>query len=91
VRRIHAYFEYQPCRSGKYPQEFLKGCKGYLHTDAYTSYKKVPDEMRTVTDESGSFTVSGFLGEYEIGCRGRKGSFILGKGNENTVAKISIV
>ena len=34
-------FEYQPGRSGKYPQEFLKGFQGYLHTDAYAGYKKV--------------------------------------------------
>jgi len=29
-------FEYKPCRSGEYPQKFLKGFKGYLHTDAYS-------------------------------------------------------
>jgi transposase len=34
-------FEYQPGRSGKYPQKFLKGFKGYLHTDAYAGYQKV--------------------------------------------------
>ena len=34
-------FEYQPGRSGKYPQEFLKGFQGYLHTDAYAGYNKV--------------------------------------------------
>jgi len=34
-------FEYQPGRNGKYPQEFLKGFTGYLHTDAYSGYKKV--------------------------------------------------
>lgn len=34
-------FEYQPGRSGKYPQEFLKGFKGYLHSDAYSGYKKI--------------------------------------------------
>ena len=39
-------FEYQPGRSGKYPQEFLKGFKGYLHTDAYAGYKKVPGITR---------------------------------------------
>lgn len=36
-------FEYRPGRSGKYPQEFLKGFKGYLHSDAYAGYKKIPD------------------------------------------------
>lgn len=39
-------FEYQPGRSGKYPQEFLKGFKGYLHTDAYAGYNKVPEITR---------------------------------------------
>lgn len=39
-------FEYQPGRSGKYPQEFLKGFKGYLHTDAYSGYKKIPGITR---------------------------------------------
>jgi len=34
-------FDYRTGRSGKYPQEFLKGFKGYLHTDAYSGYKKV--------------------------------------------------
>jgi transposase len=34
-------FEYQPGRSGEYPQEFLKGFNGFLHTDAYSGYKKV--------------------------------------------------
>lgn len=39
-------FEYQPGRSGKYPQEFLKGFKGYLHSDAYSGYIKVPGITR---------------------------------------------
>jgi len=39
-------FEYQPGRSGKYPQEFLKGFSGFLHTDAYAGYKKVPEITR---------------------------------------------
>jgi transposase len=34
-------FEYQPGRSGKYPQEFLKGFTGFLHSDAYSGYKKI--------------------------------------------------
>ena len=34
-------FEYQPGRSGKYPKEFLKGFKGYLHADAYPGYRKI--------------------------------------------------
>jgi transposase len=39
-------FEYQPGRSGNYPQEFLKGFEGYLHTDAFSGYKKVPEVTR---------------------------------------------
>jgi transposase len=39
-------FEYQPGRSGKYPQDFLKGFNGFLHTDAYSGYKKVPGITR---------------------------------------------
>lgn len=35
------YFDYRPGRSGKYPQEFLKGFHGYIHTDAYKGYEKV--------------------------------------------------
>lgn len=36
-------FEYQPGRSGQYPMKFLTGFKGYLHTDAYAGYNRVPD------------------------------------------------
>lgn len=39
-------FEYQPGRSGKYPQEFLKGFNEYLHTDAYSGYNKIPGITR---------------------------------------------
>jgi len=39
-------FEYQPGRSGDYPQNFLKEFKGYLHTDAYSGYKKVSEITR---------------------------------------------
>lgn len=39
-------FEYQPGRSGKYPQKFLKGFKGYLHTDAYSGYQTIPGITR---------------------------------------------
>ena len=39
-------FEYQPGRSGSYPQEFLKGFKGFLHSDAYSGYKKLPEITR---------------------------------------------
>lgn len=36
---------------------------------------------RNVTDESAKVTVSGFLGEYEVSCGGKKASFFLDKGN----------
>lgn len=39
-------FEYQPGRSGSYPQKFLKGFQGFLHSDAYSGYNKVPGVMR---------------------------------------------
>lgn len=35
--------EYQPDRKAKRPDEFLKGFKGYLHTDGYEVYHKLPD------------------------------------------------
>jgi hypothetical protein len=31
-------YEYQPDRRAKRPAEFLKGFKGYLHTDGYAAY-----------------------------------------------------
>lgn len=39
-------FEYQPGRSRKYPEAFLKDFKGYLHSDAYTGYEKIPGITR---------------------------------------------
>lgn len=35
------FFEYQPGRSGKYPETFLKDFTGFIHTDAYKGYEKV--------------------------------------------------
>ena len=40
------YFEYQPGRSGKYPQDFLEGFRGYIHTDACKGYNGLPDVTR---------------------------------------------
>lgn len=34
-------FDYQPGRSGTFPQKFLKGYTGYIHTDAYKGYEKI--------------------------------------------------
>ena len=52
-------FEYQPGRGGKYPQEFLKGFKGYLHTDAYAGYKKIPGIIRCMCWKSPSTQIRG--------------------------------
>lgn len=40
------FFEYQPGRGGKYPQAFLSSYQGFIHTDAYKGYEKVPDVTR---------------------------------------------
>ena len=38
-------YDYQPDRKAKRPAEFLKGFKGYLHTDGYSGYHGLPDEV----------------------------------------------
>jgi len=38
-------FDYQPDRKAKRPAEFLKGYKGYLHTDGYEVYHGLPQEI----------------------------------------------
>ncbi|MCL2768419.1 MAG: IS66 family transposase, partial [Synergistaceae bacterium] len=38
-------YEYSPGRSGDYPEKFLKGFKGYLHTDAYAGFHKLEKSM----------------------------------------------
>ena len=38
-------YEYQPGRSGDYPQEFLRGFKGMLQCDGYQGYNKVNDTL----------------------------------------------
>ena len=40
------YFEYQPGRGGKYPEAFLKGYEGYIHTDAYSGYNGITGVKR---------------------------------------------
>ena len=40
------YFEYRPGRSGKYPEAFLRGYEGYIHTDAYSGYNAVSGVKR---------------------------------------------
>lgn len=41
-------YDYQPDRRAKRPAEFLSGFKGYLHTDGYESYHKLPEEIVVV-------------------------------------------
>ena len=36
-------YEYQPRRSAEHPKQFLSDFKGYLHTDGYAGYHKLPD------------------------------------------------
>src|SRR5699024_853034 len=36
-------FDYQQTRAGKHPNAFLKGFKGYLHTDGYAGYNGLLD------------------------------------------------
>ena len=43
-----ALLEYQPDRKASRPQEFLKGFQGYLHTDGYEAYHKLPEEIVVV-------------------------------------------
>ena len=39
-------FEYQPTRSGEHARRFLEGFHGYLQTDGYSGYDKVPEVTR---------------------------------------------
>jgi transposase len=39
-------FDYQPSRGGKNAADYLKGFKGYLHTDGYSGYGKVENVTR---------------------------------------------
>lgn len=41
-------FVYQPGRSGVFPQKFLDGYSGYIHTDAYKGYEKVSGITRCI-------------------------------------------
>ena len=40
--------EYQPGRGAKHPTTFLEGFRGYLHTDGYAGYHKLPEEISVV-------------------------------------------
>ena len=39
-------FEYQPTRSGEHARRFLQGFRGFLQTDGFAGYNKVPDVTR---------------------------------------------
>lgn len=41
-------YEYQPDRKAKHPEAFLQGFQGYLHTDGYEGYHKLPDGITVV-------------------------------------------
>lgn len=41
-------YDYQPDRRALRPQEFLKDFKGYLHTDGYDVYHKLPENIVVV-------------------------------------------
>lgn len=41
-------YDYQPDRKKERPANFLKGYKGYLHTDAYQAYHSLPDDIVVV-------------------------------------------
>lgn len=41
-------FEYQPGRGAKHPIEFLEGFRGYLHTDGYAAYHRLPNVTQAV-------------------------------------------
>ena len=41
-------YEYQPGRGADHPKAFLKGFKGYLHTDGYAGYHDLGNEITVV-------------------------------------------
>ena len=41
-------YEYQPGRGACHPKTFLAGFKGYLHTDGYSAYHNLPQEITVV-------------------------------------------
>lgn len=38
-------YEYQPDRGGRHPKEFLKGFKGFLHSDGYAAYHNLSKDI----------------------------------------------
>jgi len=41
-------YEYQPDRKHTHPEKFLKNFTGYLHTDGYEGYHKLPERIKVV-------------------------------------------
>lgn len=41
-------YEYQPGRGAKHPETFLTNFHGYLHTDGYAAYHKLPEDITVV-------------------------------------------
>ncbi len=41
-------YEYQETRGAEHPEDFLLGYKGYLHTDGYAGYHKLPNTIHVV-------------------------------------------
>ncbi len=41
-------YDYQPDRKYIHPEKFLKNFKGYLHTDGYEGYHKLPEDITVV-------------------------------------------
>ena len=41
-------YEYQPDRKQENPQKFLTGFRGYLHTDGYSGYHNLPEDITVV-------------------------------------------
>ena len=41
-------YEYQQTRGAEHPENFLKGYEGYLHTDGYAGYHKLPPSIKVV-------------------------------------------
>lgn len=41
-------FEYQPSRKQEHPKDFLGGWSGYLHTDGYSAYHSLPENIVVV-------------------------------------------
>ena len=48
AKRQIAIYEYRETRNQEHPREFLKGFKGFLHTDGYQVYHNLPPDITVV-------------------------------------------